>query len=94
MVTLRYLGHSAFYIKGEGLSALIDPFLSGNPKAAAKPSDFTDVNAIFLTHAHSDHLGDTIEIAKRTGAVVFCCLETASWLASKGIKTEGMQVGG
>ncbi|MBR4401361.1 MAG: metal-dependent hydrolase [Synergistes sp.] len=94
MAKLRYLGHSAFYIEGAGLKALIDPFLSGNPNAAAKPSDFSELDAIFLTHGHGDHIGDTIEIAKRTGACVFSCSETASWLAQKGIKTEGLHIGG
>ncbi len=94
MAKLRYLGHSAFYIEGTGLKALIDPFLTGNPFAAAKPSDFSELNAIFVTHGHGDHLGDTIEIAKKTGACVFSCAETASWLAQKGIKTVGMHIGG
>lgn len=94
MPKLRYLGHSAFYIEGTGLKGLIDPFLTGNALAAAKPADFADVNAIFLTHCHGDHIGDTIEIAKRTGATVFSCNETAGWLASQGIKVEGMHIGG
>ena len=47
MAKLRYLGHSAFYLEGEGLMALIDPFLTGNPQTSAKPSDFTGLNAIF-----------------------------------------------
>ncbi|MDO5115378.1 MAG: metal-dependent hydrolase [Synergistaceae bacterium] len=94
MPKLRFLGHSAFYIEGDGLKGLIDPFLTGNPQAAAKAGDFTDINAIFLTHTHGDHLGDTVEIAKRTGATVFTCNETAGWLASKGVKTEGMHIGG
>ncbi|EHL64147.1 metal-dependent hydrolase [Cloacibacillus evryensis] len=94
MPKLRYLGHSAFCIEGTGLKGLIDPFLTGNPKAAAKAADFTDINAIFLTHTHGDHLGDTIEIALRTGATVYTCNETAAWLSAKGVKTEGMHIGG
>jgi len=94
MAKIRFLGHSAFYIEGEGLKALIDPFLSGNPVAAAKPEEFNDINAIFLTHGHGDHMGDTIEIAQRTKAVVFTCNELAGYLSSKGIKVEGMHIGG
>ena len=94
MAKLRYLGHSAFYLEGEGLKALIDPFLTGNPQASAKPSDFADLNAIFVTHGHGDHLGNAVEIAKRTAASVFACNELAAQIASYGVKVEGMQIGG
>lgn len=94
MPKIRFLGHSAFYIEGEGLKALVDPFFEGNPLAAAKPTDFTDLTAIFLTHGHGDHIGDTVETALRTGAVVFTCNELAGYLSSKGVKTEGMHIGG
>lgn len=93
MAKLRYLGHSAFYIEGQGLKALIDPFLTNNPNAAAKPADFTDLNYIFVTHGHGDHIGDTADIAKRTGAVVITTTEIAPALISLGIKAEGMQSG-
>ena len=94
MAKIRFLGHSCFYIEGEGLRALIDPFLEGNPAAAAKPGEFTGINAIFLTHGHGDHMGSTIEIAKKNDAVVFTCNELAGYLSSKGIRTEGMHIGG
>ncbi|MBX6341668.1 MAG: MBL fold metallo-hydrolase, partial [Thermomicrobiaceae bacterium] len=69
MVTIRYLGHAAFALEAEGRQVLVDPFLTGNPLAAAKPDDFNPV-AILLTHAHNDHVGDTLDIAKRSGATV------------------------
>lgn len=94
MAKLRYLGHSAFYLEGEGIKALIDPFLTGNPLAAAKNEDFTDINFIFITHGHGDHVGDAIEIAARCGATIFTCNELAGWLSAKGLKTEGMHIGG
>ena len=94
MAKLRYLGHSAFYVEGQGLKALIDPFLSHNPNAAAKPADFTDLNYIFVTHGHGDHVGDAVEIAKRTGAVVITPTETAPFFAANGVSAEGMQIGG
>lgn len=94
MAKLRYLGHSAFYLEGGGIKALVDPFLTGNPLAAAKREDFTDINYIFVTHGHGDHIGDAIEIAGRCGATIFTCNELAGWLGSKGLKTEGMHIGG
>lgn len=94
MAKIRFLGHSSFYIEGKGLKALIDPFLEGNPSAAAKSGEFSCIDAIFLTHGHSDHMGSTIDIAKRNDAVVFTCNELAGYLSSKGIRTEGMHIGG
>lgn len=94
MAMLRFLGHSSFYIEGEGLKGLIDPFLEGNPSAAAGPDEFSGINAIFLTHGHGDHMGSTVEIAKKNDAVVYTCNEMAGCLSSKGIKTEGMHIGG
>lgn len=93
MAKLRYLGHSAFYFEGKGIKALIDPFLIGNSMAAAKPEDFTDINYIFLTHGHGDHIGSTVEIARRCGATVFAATELAAFLTPQGVKTENMQIG-
>ena len=94
MPKLTFLGHSAFKIEGNGLVGLIDPFLTNNPQAAVKASELEGINYIFLTHTHGDHLGDTVAIAKRCGAVVFTNAETAAWLMGQGVKCEGMQVGG
>lgn len=94
MVKLTYLGHSAFYIESESFKAMIDPFLSGNPNAAEGADARPELDYIFLTHAHGDHLGDTIDIAKRTGATVFATNELAGCLAKAGLKTIGMHIGG
>src|SRR5665647_2468256 len=66
---LTYLGHSAFLITTPAGDILIDPFLSGNPSASIGPDD-VHPTYILVTHGHSDHLGDTIAIARRTGATV------------------------
>ena len=66
---LRFLGHSAFALSDGGTTVLVDPFLTGNPRAAAS-ADELDATTILLTHGHADHLGDTVAIAKRTGATV------------------------
>lgn len=94
MATLRYLGHSAFYLQGEGLRALLDPFLSGNPLASEGPEARAELDYIFLTHGHGDHLGDTVSIAGRSGATVVCTNELSVYLAGLGVKVEGMHVGG
>ena len=66
MVRIRYLGHSAFQLFGSKGTMLIDPYLRGNPKATILP-DSVEADVILVTHAHDDHLGDAVEIAKRLG---------------------------
>jgi L-ascorbate metabolism protein UlaG (beta-lactamase superfamily) len=73
---IRYLGHAAFALEHDGKTVLVDPFLTGNPKAAAS-ADEVSADAILLTHGHSDHFGDTLDIAKRTGATVVAIVEIA-----------------
>jgi len=77
---IRFLGHSAFSLSDGDATVLIDPFLTGNPKAAAT-ADEVEASAILLTHGHSDHIGDTVDIAKRTGAPVLAIVELASELS-------------
>ncbi|MCL1916281.1 MAG: metal-dependent hydrolase [Desulfovibrionaceae bacterium] len=94
MATLQYLGHAAFYLEGQGIKALFDPFLSGNPLASEGPEVRPILDYIFVSHAHDDHLGDTEAIARRTGAVVVATNELALYLEGKGLKTIAMHVGG
>jgi len=79
-MNIRYLGHSAFALEHEGKTVLVDPFLTGNPKAAASADDL-EADAIFVTHGHGDHIGDTVAIAKRTGAPVVAIVELANEIA-------------
>ncbi len=93
-VKITWLGHSAFMLEAEGHTVLIDPFLTGNPLAAAKPEDMNP-EIIFLSHAHGDHLGDTVDIAKRTGTLVVSNFEICNWLEAHGVeRTHGMNPGG
>src|SRR3954447_22710305 len=77
---IQFLGHAAFALEHDGKTVLVDPFLTGNPKAAAAADDVA-ADAILLTHGHVDHLGDTVAIAKRTGAPVLAIVELANEIA-------------
>src|SRR5918911_1656583 len=79
---IRFLGHAAFSLEHQGTRVLIDPFLSGNPKAAAS-ADAIEADAIVLTHGHADHLGDAVAIARRTGAPLVAIVELANELAGE-----------
>jgi L-ascorbate metabolism protein UlaG (beta-lactamase superfamily) len=82
---IRYLGHAAFELTHGDTTVLIDPFLTGNPKAAVAAEDL-NADAILLTHGHGDHLGDTVAIAKRTGAEVLAIVELANELSEEGLE--------
>jgi L-ascorbate metabolism protein UlaG (beta-lactamase superfamily) len=73
---IRFLGHAAVALEHEGTTVLVDPFLTGNPKAAVSAEE-VQADAILLTHGHADHLGDTVAIARRTGAPVVAIVELA-----------------
>ena len=89
---INYLGHSAFLIEGKD-RILIDPFLTGNPKASTT-RDGVSCDIICVTHGHGDHLGDAVEIARRTDAVIACILEMSSWFERCGVKSVGFNMGG
>jgi L-ascorbate metabolism protein UlaG (beta-lactamase superfamily) len=75
-VQITFLGHACFLLEDGDTRVLIDPFLTGNPKAATS-ADELDPTHILLTHGHADHYGDVIGIAKRTGAPVLAIVELA-----------------
>ena len=82
---IRFLGHAAFELTEGDTRVLVDPFLTGNPKAAVKAEELQPTH-IFLTHGHADHIGDTVDIAKRTGAKVVAIVELANELAEDGVE--------
>src|ERR1700744_736848 len=90
---VRFLGPSCFELSDGDTRVLIDPFLTGNPKAAVS-ADEVNPTAILLTHGHGDHFGDTVEIAKRTGAPVLAIVEIAREIAEEGIETHDPNMGG
>ncbi len=84
-VDIRFLGQSCFELKARDTTVVTDPFLTGNPKAAAA-ADELEPDAILLTHGHVDHLGDTVDIAKRTGATVVAIVELANEIGGAGVE--------
>ena len=81
---VSYYGHACFSVVVGGKMLLFDPFITGNP--LAKNIDVKKVPADFIlvSHGHDDHVGDAVEIAKRTGALVIANYEVATWLNQKG----------
>jgi L-ascorbate metabolism protein UlaG (beta-lactamase superfamily) len=91
---VRWLGHACLWIESDGQKILIDPFLTGNPAAACKPDEVRP-DLILVSHGHGDHLGDTVEIAKKSGALVVANYEMSEWLKKQGLaKVHGLQHGG
>jgi L-ascorbate metabolism protein UlaG (beta-lactamase superfamily) len=94
--SITWHGHSTFSLVTEkGKRAIIDPFLSGNPKADILADEFETLDDILCTHGHGDHIADAIPLAKRTGAMVIAAYELAGFAASQGApNTHGLGIGG
>ena len=84
---ITWLGHSAFRLDTAKASILIDPFLSHNPsfKGQSLVETAKGVTHILLTHGHGDHVGDTVQLAKETGATVIANADLVGWLGTKGL---------
>lgn len=93
MPQVRFLGHSCVTVTEGNHKLIIDPFLTGNPKAPVKADDI-DVNFVLISHGHGDHLGDGIAIAKRNNATVIANFELANMCANEGVNIHPMHVGG
>ena len=90
---VTWLGHAALSLETGGFNLLVDPFLSENPAASVGPED-VQADFILLSHGHGDHLGDTVAIAKRTGATVITNAELSGWMGKQGVKSHGQHLGG
>jgi len=80
---LTYLGHSCVLLSGTK-KVLIDPFIEGGSVAGTNP------DIVAVTHGHHDHMGETVSLAKKTVAIS----EIARFLKSRGVPSEGMNIGG
>jgi L-ascorbate metabolism protein UlaG (beta-lactamase superfamily) len=90
---VRFLGHACFSLSDGDTTVLIDPFLTGNPKAAAS-ADEVQATTLLLTHGHGDHVGDTVAIGKRTGAPLVAITELAAEMEGEGLEVVNCNLGG
>jgi L-ascorbate metabolism protein UlaG (beta-lactamase superfamily) len=93
-IKITWYSHACFLIETDQARLLTDPFVSGNPLSTVK-ADAIETDYILVSHGHGDHLGDTVDIAKRTGATVISNYEIQTWLANQGIeKAHPQHIGG
>jgi L-ascorbate metabolism protein UlaG (beta-lactamase superfamily) len=93
-IKISWYSHACFLIETDQSRLLIDPFVSGNPLSTVK-ADAIETDYILVSHGHGDHLGDTLDIAKRTEATVISNYEIQTWLANQGIeKAHPQHIGG
>lgn len=94
MVVFTWYGHATLGLDIDGIQILVDPFFSSNPVATVALEDIHP-DVILVSHGHGDHIGDTIEIAKRTGALVISNHEIVNWLREQGLnRLHGQHIGG
>lgn len=97
---LTWHGHAAFQLCTPNLCVLIDPWLEGNPSAHTDPKSLDKVDLVLVTHDHGDHVGQAVEICRRTGAHLLAIVETVARLKTLGLPADqvvngiGMNIGG
>ncbi|MBN1590040.1 MAG: metal-dependent hydrolase, partial [Pirellulales bacterium] len=93
-VELTWLGHGSWSIQSGEYHILLDPFLSDSPTSPVAPEE-VEADFILVSHGHSDHVGDVVSIARRTGAMVIANFEICQWLGRQGVEnTHAMNLGG
>jgi L-ascorbate metabolism protein UlaG (beta-lactamase superfamily) len=94
VLKVSWLSHASFLIEADQTKILIDPFVTDNPLSPVK-ADEVEADFILVSHGHGDHVGDTIEIAKRTGATVVSNFEIQNWFVGQGVENaHPMHIGG
>ncbi|MBP6585092.1 MAG: metal-dependent hydrolase [Flavobacterium sp.] len=91
---ITFYGHASLGIEVSGKHILVDPFITGNPKAARVDINLLQADYILLTHAHQDHILDVEAITKRTDALIVSNWEIATYFSNKGFKSHPMNHGG
>jgi L-ascorbate metabolism protein UlaG (beta-lactamase superfamily) len=82
---ITWYSHACFLIETDSAKLLIDPFLTGNSLSSVR-ADQVEADYILVSHGHGDHVGDTVAIAKRTGATVISNFEIQNWFVEQGVE--------
>ena len=90
---ITWYGHATMGIETSGYKLLVDPYFTDNP-ATSIPAESLEADYILLSHGHGDHVGDSVAIAKRTGAMVIGTFEIASWVGNQGVQSHPQHLGG
>ncbi|MBM7854767.1 L-ascorbate metabolism protein UlaG (beta-lactamase superfamily) [Desulfohalotomaculum tongense] len=90
---ITFLGHAGFLLEHQEVKVAIDPFITGNPAAKAKVEDI-QAHYILVTHGHSDHLGDAVQIARQSNGTVVGVFEVANYCTRHGAQAHPMHIGG
>jgi L-ascorbate metabolism protein UlaG (beta-lactamase superfamily) len=90
---LTWIGHATLGIETGGYHLLVDPYFKNNPATKVEP-DTVKADYILITHGHGDHIGETVDIARRTGATVIANAEICTWLRKKDVKVHAQHLGG
>lgn len=90
---LTWIGHATLGIETGGYQLLVDPYFAQNP-ATTLQADSVKADYILVTHGHGDHIGEIVDIARRTGATVIANAEICTWLSKKDVKVHAQHLGG
>ncbi|WP_319467645.1 metal-dependent hydrolase [uncultured Pseudodesulfovibrio sp.] len=94
---ITWNGHANFTIRTDDATILIDPFFVGNPAAQSTHKDIDACDLILVTHDHSDHIGQTLELAVKHDAEVVAIFDIIQSLIVQGLPERlgvGMNIGG
>jgi len=83
---ITWLGHASASVEFNGQIIYFDPWLDENPVSTIKASQVEKATAICVTHGHVDHIGDSFQLVRQTGAKLICTPELGFYAVSKGLK--------